>query len=81
MLVGFFCSSPVATGIDGGGTISSYAGCSYASQRHLQSTRSRLPRQFELAGEFLFQDVAPVCDQLLWRLKAAPVLDLSVIVG
>jgi hypothetical protein len=59
MLVGFFCSSPVATGIDGGGTISSYAGCSYASQRHLQSTRSRLPRQFELAGEFLFQDAAP----------------------
>jgi hypothetical protein len=28
--------------------------------RRLQSTRSRLPRQFELAGEFLFQDVAPV---------------------
>jgi hypothetical protein len=35
-LVGFFCSSPSA-GIDGG-TISSYAGCWYASPRRLQST-------------------------------------------
>jgi hypothetical protein len=44
-------------------------------------SRFRLPRPAPLAGEFLFQDAAPVCDQMLWRLKAAPLLVFSVIVG
>jgi hypothetical protein len=80
-LVGFFCSSPVQPGSTAAELSPAKPVVSLPSRGTPEHTIQAPPSVRAGGGVCCFRPQHPLCAQLLWRLKAAPVMDLSVIVG